>query len=74
MRDARNLQEIQLNINNENCSIDSFWLTEHGELYISVNQDDMKVNYQASKLVDLIMNQKPIQEDVKISTVHTTDI
>jgi hypothetical protein len=55
MRDARNLQKINLKIDEELCTIDSVWLTENGELYIKVNQKDMTVNYQAEKIVSMIM-------------------
>jgi hypothetical protein len=55
MRDARNLQKINLKIDEELCTIDSVWVTENGELYVKVNQKDMTVNYQAEKIVSMIM-------------------
>jgi hypothetical protein len=55
MRDARNLQKINLKIDEELCTIDSVWVTDNGELYVKVNQKDMTVNYQAEKIVSMIM-------------------
>ena len=57
MRDARNLQKINLKIDEELCTIDSVWVTENGDLYVKVNQKDMTVNYQADKIVSMIMTE-----------------
>lgn len=61
MRDAKNLQKINLKIDEEMCTIDSVWVTENGDLYIKVNQKDMTVNYQANKIVSMIMEENEMK-------------
>jgi hypothetical protein len=74
MRDAKNLQTLNLHINQNLCKIDSVWITEEGSLFIKVEEKEMMINYQADKIIDLLKEQNLLNLNVKIPTFHTEDI
>jgi hypothetical protein len=67
MRDAKNLQTLNLHINQNSCKIDSVWITENGDLYFKIKEKEMTINYQADKIIYLLKEQNLLNPDVKVS-------
>jgi hypothetical protein len=50
MRDARNLEDLEIKVGERTGRVDSFWITEAKEIFIKVNYGDMVVNYPVKDL------------------------
>jgi hypothetical protein len=74
MRDAKNLQTLNLRIDNQICKINSVWITEEGSIFIKVEVDDYTVNYQAEKLISILKEQNLLNLNAKIPKLCSEDI
>jgi hypothetical protein len=74
MRDAKDLQTINLNIDETICSIDSIWITEEGSLFIKVQKDEITINYPSEKIISLLKEQNLLKLNAKIPQLCTEDI
>lgn len=70
MRDAKNLQTINLHIEDNLCRIDSIWINEDGAIFIKVEKDEMMVNYQADKIISLLKEQNLLRANAKIPRLY----
>ena len=74
MRDAKNLQDLNLHINQSLYKIDSVWITEEGSLYIKVESEDSTTNYQADKIISMLKEQNLLNLNAKVPQLCTEDI
>jgi|LauGreDrversion4_2_1035121.scaffolds.fasta_scaffold6188034_1 hypothetical protein len=74
MRDAINLQDLNLQINEEEFRINSVWANEDGEMFIKLEKDEMMVNYKADKIISLLKEQNLLRNNAKVPKLCTEDI
>jgi hypothetical protein len=74
MRDAINLQDLNLQINEEEFRINSVWANEDGEMFIKLEKDEMTVNYKADKIISLLKEQNLLRKNAKVPKLCTEDI
>ena len=64
MRDASNVKEVTLEISGKRGKVDSFWITEHNDIYVKVKQGSVTVNYKLTQLSDdMVVHRKTKFED-----------
>jgi hypothetical protein len=69
MRDAVNLQDLNLQINEEEYKINSVWANEDGEIFIKLEKEEAMINYRAEKIISLLKEQNLLRSNAKVQRI-----
>lgn len=55
MRDAINVKNISFMVNGNSANVSDVWLTQNGEIYVSLHYNSVWLNVPVNKLKDYIV-------------------